>query len=129
MTVDFEQGHKALRVERAKGGFGLLAFDQADRAQLIVDALEVERDPGPVRSRGTEIVVEHGTGHGPAEARELRAKLSALLSDERYRSSVEPHLVRAANAEMHLPCTIADYTDFYVGIHHDGNHARRGADS
>ena len=59
--------------------------------------------------------------HGPAEARELRAKLSALLSDERYRSSVEPHLVRAANAEMHLPCTIADYTDFYVGIHHATN--------
>jgi fumarylacetoacetase len=59
--------------------------------------------------------------HGPGEARELRAKLSALLSDERYRHSVEPHLVRAATAEMHLPCTIGDYTDFYVGIHHATN--------
>ena len=59
--------------------------------------------------------------HGPADARELRKKLSTLLSDERFRSAVEPHLVRTAHVEMHLPCDIGDYTDFYVGIHHATN--------
>ena len=59
--------------------------------------------------------------HGPADALELRRKLSALVSEERCRHSLEPHLVRAAIAEMHLPCTIGDYTDFYVGIHHATN--------
>ena len=59
--------------------------------------------------------------HGPDDALELRRKLSALLSDERCRHSVEPHLVREATAKMHLPCTIGDYTDFYVGIHHATN--------
>jgi fumarylacetoacetase len=59
--------------------------------------------------------------HGPDDARDLRKKLSTLLSDDRFRSSVEPHLVRAANAAMHLPCDIHDYTDFYVGIHHATN--------
>jgi fumarylacetoacetase len=59
--------------------------------------------------------------HGPEDASELRRKLSTLLSDERFCRSVEPHLVRAANATMHLPCDIGDYTDFYVGIHHATN--------
>ena len=59
--------------------------------------------------------------HGPDDARELRRKLSTLLSDQRFRASVEPHLVRSANVEMHLPCDIGDYTDFYVGIHHATN--------
>ena len=59
--------------------------------------------------------------HGADEAWELRRKLSSLLSDERLRASVEPHLVPAAAAEMHLPCDIGDYTDFYVGIHHATN--------
>ena len=63
--------------------------------------------------------------HGPADARDLRRKLSTLLSDERFRGSVEPHLVRAAGATMHLPCHISDYTDFYVGIHHATNVGRQ----
>jgi len=63
--------------------------------------------------------------HGPHDARELRKKLSTLLSDARFRGSVEPHLVRAANVEMHLPCAIGDYTDFYVGIHHATNVGRQ----
>jgi fumarylacetoacetase len=63
--------------------------------------------------------------HGPADAQALREKLSNLLSDQRFRGSVEPHLVRAGNVEMHLPCAIADYTDFYVGIHHATNVGRQ----
>ena len=60
-------------------------------------------------------------GHGPDEARALRRLLSDLLSGEAQRSAVEPHLVLQADATMHLPCAIGDYTDFYVGIHHAMN--------
>jgi fumarylacetoacetase len=51
----------------------------------------------------------------------LRRRLSELLSDERYRSLVEPVLYPAAECALHLPATIGDYTDFYVGIHHATN--------
>ena len=60
-------------------------------------------------------------GHGPDEARALRRLLSELLSGEAQRSAVEPHLVQQADATLHLPCAIGDYTDFYVGIHHAMN--------
>jgi fumarylacetoacetase len=51
----------------------------------------------------------------------LRRRLSALLSDERHRSLVEPVLYPASDCVLHLPATIGDYTDFYVGIHHATN--------
>jgi fumarylacetoacetase len=63
--------------------------------------------------------------HGPDDAHALRARLSKLLSDEAYRVIVDPHLVRASGATMHLPCAIGDYTDFYVGIHHATNVGRQ----
>jgi fumarylacetoacetase len=53
--------------------------------------------------------------------RTLRLRLQELLSDERYRNSVEQSLVGQAEAVMHLPCIVGDYTDFYVGIHHATN--------
>ena len=51
----------------------------------------------------------------------LRERLSALLSDEAHRQSVEPLLMAANDVEMQLPAHIGDYTDFYVGIHHATN--------
>jgi fumarylacetoacetase len=63
--------------------------------------------------------------HGPRDGRELRRRLSDLLSNETYRHTVEKHLVRQSGAEMHLPCAIGDYTDFYVGIHHATNVGRQ----
>ncbi|HEU0310382.1 MAG TPA: fumarylacetoacetase [Sphingomicrobium sp.] len=59
--------------------------------------------------------------HGPEDGRALRMRLSELLSRDSYRSAVEPHLRGQERATMHLPCVIADYTDFYVGIHHATN--------
>jgi len=53
-----------------------------------------------------------------AARRGVRARLSALLSDARHCAAVEPHLVAAIDATLHLPCRIGDYTDFFVGIHH-----------
>ena len=56
-----------------------------------------------------------------AERSALRQRLSELLSNAKYRAEVEPHLHDAASCTMHLPATIGDYTDFYVGIHHATN--------
>jgi len=72
-----------------------------------------------------------GTLHGltlnalfalPAAARvALRQHLSRLLSDDTHRAALAPHLHAATDCTMHLPVTIGDYTDFYVGIHHATN--------
>jgi fumarylacetoacetase len=56
-----------------------------------------------------------------ADHRALRERLSELLTDEHYRADIEPNLIGQSEAEMHLPCVIGDYTDFYVGIHHATN--------
>lgn len=53
--------------------------------------------------------------------RALRERLSELLTDERYRGEIESNLIGLSEAEMHLPCVIGDYTDFYVGIYHATN--------
>jgi fumarylacetoacetase len=63
--------------------------------------------------------------HGPKDRNELRRRLSDLLSNQSYGHTVAKHLVRQSSAEMHLPCTIGDYTDFYVGIHHATNVGRQ----
>ena len=58
---------------------------------------------------------------GPEAHAALRERLVEILSDERYRDDVEPHLVGQSEVRMHVPCLIGDYTDFYVGIHHATN--------
>src|SRR6202044_3156137 len=59
-----------------------------------------------------------------AERRALRARLSAILSDEAHRAEVQPMLHAAADCALHLPSQIGDYTDFYAGIHHAMNVGR-----
>jgi fumarylacetoacetase len=51
----------------------------------------------------------------------LRQRLQELLSDEKYRDDVEPHLIGQTEVRLHVPCLVGDYTDFYVGIHHATN--------
>jgi fumarylacetoacetase len=58
---------------------------------------------------------------GPGAHRELRLRLSEMLSDERYRDDLDVHLIGQSEVHMHLPCLVGDYTDFYVGIHHATN--------
>jgi fumarylacetoacetase len=49
----------------------------------------------------------------------LRAALSAALSEGApQQARLQAALVPQASAEMSVPCTIGDYTDFYTGIHH-----------
>jgi len=48
----------------------------------------------------------------------LRKELSALLSNEKHKRKASRFLTPARKAELFLPVTIGDYTDFYAGIHH-----------
>lgn len=58
---------------------------------------------------------------GPEPRRALRRALSDLLSDRAMEQRME-HVIRdSADARLHLPARIGDYTDFYVGIHHATN--------
>jgi fumarylacetoacetase len=66
-------------------------------------------------------VLNSWLARGPDAQRDLRARLTELLSDERYRDDVESQLIGQTEVRMHLPCIVGDYTDFYVGIHHATN--------
>ncbi|MBJ7437766.1 MAG: fumarylacetoacetase [Sphingopyxis sp.] len=57
----------------------------------------------------------------PDERLTLRRALFELLTNERHRAAVTPHLKPADACTLHLPAAIGDYTDFYVGIHHANN--------
>jgi fumarylacetoacetase len=54
----------------------------------------------------------------------VRARLTQLLTDTAYRPLVEPHLIPAAEATLHLPFEVADYVDFYSSEHHASNVGR-----
>ncbi|MBL8352885.1 MAG: fumarylacetoacetase [Burkholderiaceae bacterium] len=56
---------------------------------------------------------------GPDVRRKVRAALSsALTAGSPQQAALASCLLPQARAEMALPCTITDYTDFYTGIHH-----------
>jgi fumarylacetoacetase len=70
-------------------------------------------------------VLNRWLARGRDAHRDLRLRLSELLSDERYRDDVEPSLIGQSEVRMHVPCLVGDYTDFYVGIHHATNVGRQ----
>ena len=66
--------------------------------------------------------LNHFLGLGSAARRQLRARLFELLKDgAKERSKIEPHLHDSNDCKLHVPASIGDYTDFYVGIHHAVN--------
>ncbi|WP_420586204.1 fumarylacetoacetase [Ruegeria sp.] len=59
---------------------------------------------------------------GPAVWAALRNRLTSLLAEgSQDRDAVEPLLVAQADAEMHMPLAVSEYTDFYSGRHHAEN--------
>jgi fumarylacetoacetase len=54
---------------------------------------------------------------GRTITRDLRARITELLT----RGTADEHLVPLSGAEMLLPMTIGDYTDFYASVHHATN--------
>ncbi len=106
--------------ETARGGIaiGEMILDLAALAAsglLAGDALEAAR-----AASGETLNPLLALGAGPRRA--LRRRVSALLAEgAAERAQVEPLLAAMADATLHLPARIADYTDFYVGIHHATN--------
>ncbi|MBM7804458.1 fumarylacetoacetase [Geodermatophilus bullaregiensis] len=73
----------------------------------------------------------HATGtlnaflaRGPRAWADLRARLTAWLTDEAHRGRVEPHLLPRSEVTLHLPVEVADYVDFYSSQHHAENLGR-----
>jgi fumarylacetoacetase len=59
---------------------------------------------------------------GPAVWAALRSRLTALLVEgAEEQAKVEPLLVAQADAEIHMPFAVSEYTDFYAGKHHAFN--------
>jgi fumarylacetoacetase len=59
---------------------------------------------------------------GPAVWAALRARLTALLSEgAAEQARVEALLTPQADAELHMPLAVAEYTDFYAGMQHAKN--------
>jgi fumarylacetoacetase len=54
----------------------------------------------------------------------VRTAVTQWLSDETFRTQVEPHLHPADTVTMHLPFTVADYVDFYASEVHATNLGR-----
>ena len=60
-----------------------------------------------------------------AERKGLRHAVFASLTDRTSRMALLPHIYPSQHCKMHLPFTVGDYTDFYVGIHHATNVGRQ----
>jgi fumarylacetoacetase len=60
-------------------------------------------------------------GMGRPAWRRLRSQLSKGLSAEKPNKRFARYLLPMKQAELFLPVTIGDYTDFYSGIHHATN--------
>jgi len=59
---------------------------------------------------------------GPTVWTALRERLSALLAEgAAERAALEPMLVPLADAALHMPFTVSEYTDFYAGKNHAFN--------
>ncbi|MFP1631245.1 fumarylacetoacetase [Zhengella sp. ZM62] len=59
---------------------------------------------------------------GPVAWDKLRGELTALLAEgSPAHADVEPHLVPMADATLHMPFAVTEYTDFYAGRNHAFN--------
>ncbi|MFC4214604.1 fumarylacetoacetase [Pseudophaeobacter arcticus] len=59
---------------------------------------------------------------GPAVWAALRERLTALLAEgAAEQARLEPLLTAQAEAELHMPLAVAEYTDFYAGMQHAKN--------
>jgi|HubBroStandDraft_1064217.scaffolds.fasta_scaffold54079_2 fumarylacetoacetase len=68
--------------------------------------------------------LDHFLAAGDAAWAQVRAELTAWLSQEHFRSALEDIVVPAEDVTMHLPFTVADYVDFYASEQHATNVGR-----
>jgi len=59
---------------------------------------------------------------GPDVWAKLRARLQEMLAEgSAEQSAIEPYLVPLADAQLHMPLMVSEYTDFYAGRQHAQN--------
>ena len=61
---------------------------------------------------------------GRARWRDVRARITDLLTGERHRAQVEQALHPLESVRLHLPFEVGDYVDFYASEHHASNVGR-----
>jgi fumarylacetoacetase len=61
---------------------------------------------------------------GPPVWARVRASLTAWLTEDAFRGTVESCLVPREEVTLHLPFEVADYVDFYASEHHAANLGR-----
>ena len=93
--------------------------------EMILDVTALEH--AGIARPGTEAVFNQVGWNafmalGPQSWRSYRARLVSLLAeDSGNEASVEPFLVPASSAQLHLPFEVSEYTDFYAGMQHAKN--------
>ncbi|HLA14462.1 MAG TPA: fumarylacetoacetase [Gemmatimonadaceae bacterium] len=97
----------------------------------IVDVTECEKanvwgeDAREVARRCAGSTLNGVAQSSPESLSRFRARLSELLSGDPDAEGIKPlpdrALIPMADAEMHLPAEIGDYTDFYASVYHATN--------
>lgn len=106
--------------EKPRGGVAIGDMIVDLSALASAGLLEGEAQQAASAGRGETLNALLALGSGTRRA--LRRQLFALLEkDSTQRSALEPLLVPMTQARMHMPMQVADFTDFYVGIHHATN--------
>lgn len=96
---------------------GVAIGDSILDVAAIADLLPV--DPATVTDpRGWNGLMEAG----PTAWHDLRHALTSILAEDAPdEATIRPHLVPLSTATLHMPFTVAEYTDFYAGRHHATN--------
>jgi fumarylacetoacetase len=68
-----------------------------------------------------EPVLNRFLAQGRPRWQAVRAEITQLLTQDRYRPAVEPHLIPTSSVTLHLPFEVADYVDFYASEEHASN--------
>ncbi|MDF8331725.1 fumarylacetoacetase [Novosphingobium cyanobacteriorum] len=85
---------------------------------MVLDAQGLPDLPGDVQDALRQPTLNRLFALPPAERTRLRHALFAYLTGEPAKHAP---LHAVADCTLHLPFTVGDYTDFYVGIHHATN--------
>lgn len=98
---------------------GIAIGDRILDLKLAADKGDWESDVQPLLVPLAAGDLNSFMAQGSAARRKLRAALSqALHENSPQQSRLTACLLPQAQAEMTVPCSIGDYTDFYTGIHH-----------
>src|SRR3954447_14088894 len=79
----------------------------------VLDLAPVLDDPGFAEPTLNRFLAE-----GRPRWREVRQRVTDLLTEERHRAVVQQHLLRRSEVTLHLPFEVADYVDFYASKDH-----------